>query len=82
MSNSTGELLYALGLVRNAQGRYEEGLSYFQRALAQFKKTDEDGPSMAKAHYKIARYYLKKKQVVLAGYAFLAFDCSTQLRKH
>ena len=98
MSNSKGELLYALGVVRNAQRRKEESFEdfdralaqrrneesfdYFDRALAHFVGMGEDGPSTAKTHYKLARHYVREKKIYLAEYAFLTFDCSTQLRKH
>ena len=55
---STGELLYALGVVREAQKNDGESLNYFKRALAQFMTTDEAGPSKAKTHFKIAMHYV------------------------
>ena len=60
MSNSTGELLYALGVVRDAQNNHSESFNYFKRALALFKKTDEDGRRKAKTHYKIALHYISR----------------------
>ena len=63
---STGELLYALGVVREAQKNYKESFNYFKRALAQFKKTDMSGPSKAKTHYKIALHYIHSVERNLA----------------
>ena len=57
---STGELLYALGVVREAQKNDRDSFNYFKRALAQFEKTDVGGPSKAKTDFKIAMHYIHR----------------------
>lgn len=67
MFNSKGELLYALGVVREAQKNDEESFKYFMRALVQFEKKDDSGLSGAKTHFKIALYYIHRAERALAA---------------
>ena len=64
----TGELLYALGNVRHAQGKLDDSLTYYTRALKIFKLTDEHGPSIAKTHYKLGVHYMRADDLDKAGY--------------
>ncbi len=77
---STGELLYALGVVREAQKNETESFNYFKRALAQFKKTDEGGPSEAKTHYKMALHYVHRLERNLAQLRRARRDKDLKLR--
>ncbi|MDI1492409.1 MAG: hypothetical protein OHK93_003623 [Ramalina farinacea] len=56
----TGHALYWLGKVRVSQGKAEEGLSFFLRAKAHFRKTiGKDHPSTAPTYYKLVTHSMK-----------------------
>lgn len=65
----TGEVLYALGNIRNAQDILDESFRYYQRALRVFNMTDEHGSSTAKTHYKLGVHYMRMGDWKNAGYA-------------
>ena len=78
----TGEVLYALGNIRNAQKNFDESLRYYLRALRIFNATDELGTSIAKANYKVGVHFMRMGDWKNAGYSFLfnwRINCTIRL---
>jgi hypothetical protein len=53
--------LYALGNLRNLQGRYEDGFECHSRALAQFRSTiGETNHRTADVCHKVAEHFIRR----------------------